>query len=274
MIKTIQDIKKEGVKENTIISGNCIEILKEIKNESIDLVVTSPPYNVGIKYDNWNDNKPEKEYRDFTENWLKEVYRTLKIGGRICLNIPVMGNNPEMKKSNQYLFHLPQYLEIIKKNFSLRECLTWIKSYAEYNENVFCGGNTAWGSYLSPSNPFCRSFSEFIIVAHKEKPNLQYKGETDLTKEEFLKFTKNVWFFPSEQNREHPAPFPEELPRRCIKLYSWMGATILDPFIGWGTTALAAIKLNRKYIGIDISEKYCKQAEERIKIYTSQKKLI
>lgn len=243
---------------------DAIQKMQELPEESIDLIVTSPPYNVGIGYNLYNDNLPEDEYWDFTKKWIKETERIIKDGGRICINIPIIGNNPTMKKSNQYLFHLPRYLDIIKKYFHLRECLTWIKSYAEYDENVFCGGNTAWGSFLSPSNPFCRSFSEFIIVAHKKYPALQHKGQTDLTKENFLKFTKNVWFFPSEIDRSHPAPFPKELPKRCIKLYSYINDTVLDPFMGSGTTGVVCKKLNRNFIGIEIDPLYYEMSRKRI----------
>jgi len=233
---------------NKIYNEDNLETMAKMPNDFIDLTVTSPPYNVGMDYDNHNDNMSEQDYWDFTEKWLSELSRVTKKGGRICVNIPVMGNNPEMEKENNYLFHLPQYLSIIKKYFELRECITWIKSYAEYDEDVFCGGNTAWGSWQSPSNPFCRSFSEFIIVAHKNTPELQHEGETDLTKEDFLKWTKNIWFLPSEANRNgHPAPFPYQLPYRCIKLYSYINDLIFDPFVGSGTTCLVARDLHRKY---------------------------
>ena len=250
---------------NKIYNEDSVKLMQIMPENFIDLTITSPPYNVGIDYDNYNDNISEKEYWNFTDSWLKELSRVTKIGGRICINIPVMGNNPEMKKGNNYLFHLPQYLNIIKKYFNLRECITWIKSYAENNENVFCGENTAWGSWQSPSNPFCRSFSEFLIVAHKLLPGLQHKGETDLTKEEFLKYTKNVWFLHTEANRNgHPAPFPYQLPYRCIKLYSYLNDLIFDPFVGSGTTCLVARDLKRNYIGSDISKKYCKTTNDRI----------
>ena len=250
--------------ENKIYQGDTLKVLKTFPDGCVDLIVTSPPYNVGIKYDVWNDNLSEKEYYDFTYEWMKLSKRVLKPGGRICINIPIMGNNPNLFYQLKKQLSLPKYLEIISAFFDVRECITWIKSYAEYDENVFCGNNTAWGSWLSPSNPFCRSFSEFILVAHKEYPKLQHKGETDLTKDEFLRWTKNVWFFPSENKRRHPAPFPEELPRRCIKLYSWIGDTVLDLFMGQGTTGVVCKKIKRNFIGIDISKEYCRIAQKRI----------
>ena len=250
---------------NRIYNADCLELMAKMPNEFIDLTVTSPPYNVGIDYDNYNDNKSEQDYWQFTESWLKELSRVTKIGGRIYINIPVMGNNSEMKKRNNYLFHLPQYLSIIRKCFSLREMIIWIKSYAEYDENIFCGGSTTWGSWQSPSNPFCRSFSEFIIVSHKLMSRLQHNGKTDLTKEEFLKYTKNIWFLPTETNRiGHPAPFPYELPFRCIKLYSYINDLIFDPFVGSGTTCLVARDLHRNYIGCDVSKKYIEIANGRL----------
>jgi site-specific DNA-methyltransferase (adenine-specific) len=236
---------------------------EHIADESIDLIVTSPPYNVGIEYDRWNDNLPEQEYWDFTKKWVEQSYRVLKIGGRICINIPVMGHSEQRQRSDYYSFHLYSYLGIIRNLFSLRECITWVKSFAEYDENVFCGGSTAWGSWLSPSTPWCRSFAEFILVAHKKEAKLRHIGVTDLTPPEFLRWTKNVWFFPSERDRRHPAPFPIELPYRLIKLYTYVGDTVLDPFMGGGTVAEACIRLNRQYIGFEISKNYCEGMKHR-----------
>jgi len=248
-----------------LINGDCIEKMKEIPEESVDLVVTSPPYNVGIKYNSYNDSLSEGEYWEFTGKWIKELRRIVKRGGRVCINIPIMGNNPEVKKADKYLFYLPEYLNIIKKHFLLRECITWVKSYAENTTNISCvGDNTAWGSWLSPSSPFLRSVSEFIIVSYNELPVLQHKGETDLTKDEFLRDTKNVWFLPSGKDKQHPAPFPKELPRRCIKLYSWLGDTVLDPFMGSGTTGIVCKEIGRKFIGIEIDDKYFTMAKGRI----------
>jgi site-specific DNA-methyltransferase (adenine-specific) len=255
----------------TLNNGNIVDILPLLPKDSIDMVITSPPYNVGVSYDNWNDNMTEDEYFKFTNNWISELKKIVKLGGRLGINIPVMGNNEEIKKSDKLIFYLDKYIKIIgDSKFNFRECITWIKSYAENDENNFCGNNTAWGSYLSPSNPFCRSFSEFILVAHNELPKLQHKGETDLVKEEFMKWTKNIWFMPTDTNKEHPAVFNEELPKRLMKLYTYIGNTIFEPFAGAGTTCLVAEKLNRKWIACEISEKYCKLTKNRVEAYTNQ----
>ena len=247
--------------------------IKNIPNNSINLIVTSPPYNVGKDYGNYDDNKSEKDYYEFIDKVFFEIYRVLGEGGRICINIPVMGNNPTIKKQEKYVFYLNKYISLLEKNkLKLREVLTWVKAYTESDE-TFCGGNTAWGSWLSPSCPYCRSFTEFIIVCHKNNPKRICDGETDITKKEFLKYTRNVWFFPSESDRTHPAPFPEELPKRCIKLYSFVGDTIFDPFMGSGTTGVVALKLNRKFVGIEINSQFFKHAEKRIDKWQHQTKL-
>lgn len=237
-----------------------------IENNSIEMCITSPPYNVGISYDYWNDSLSEEEYWNFTGKWIAEVFKKLVDGGRIAINIPVMGNNPELKKSEKYLMHLPQYLEILKDvGFNLREMITWLKT-KEGNMDIFAGGNTAWGSFCSPSNPYCRSFTEFIIVAHKNSPYLRGdKNKIDITKQEFMKFTKNIWHMWPESNRSHPATFPKELPYRLMKLYTYQNNTVIDPFAGSGTTGLVAKELKRKAILVDISKNYCELAAIKCK---------
>ena len=162
---------------------------------------------------------------------------------------------------------VPMVFDAMKSSgFTVRECITWVKSFAkelEASEESFCGGNTAWGSWLSPSNPFCRSFSEFILVAYKISPQLGHKGDTDLTREEFILWSRNVWLMPTDNHAKHPAIFPEELPRRLMKFYTYLDDILLDPFMGIGTSLWVSKKLNRKCIGIEIEEKYCEIAVKR-----------
>jgi site-specific DNA-methyltransferase (adenine-specific) len=251
-----------------LILGDTVEKMGEMEDESIDLVVTSPPYNVGVKYDKWDDNLDWSRYWEFTRTWLSECARLLKVGGRICVNCPNLGNSPTNGKSNGLYFFLPEMGQSIKDaGMTIRECITWVKSNTENIaelETNFAMNNTAWGSWMSPSSPYCRSLTEFILIAHKQSPRLTTRGETDLTREEFMIYTRNIWLMPTETQIKHPAPFHEELPKRCIKLNSWIGDTVLDPFMGSGTTGVVARKLNRKFKGIELSPVYYAMAADRI----------
>lgn len=255
------------------IIGKCEEELYKLAAGSVHLVATSPPYNVGVAYDNHDDNMPEHEYYAWTERWVRGCYHALCDGGRIAINLPNVGNNNQSKGAGLQTY-IDKYIPILKNaGFTLRENISWIKATREFDEDNFVGSNTAWGSWLSPNNPMCRSFSEVILVAHKNKPDRGRTGKNDLTKDEFMRFTRNVWFMPAESDRTHPAPFHEELPYRLIKLYTFPGDTVLDPFGGSGTTGLAAEKLGRGWILIEKSPTYMKMATKRIDRIRYQSKL-
>ncbi len=263
---------------NTIFHGDARD-MKEIKTSSVNLVVTSPPYNVGIEYDgDWDDNMHPDAYADFTHDWLKECYRVMAHSARIAINIPIMGNSPRRAKGEGLVPMLPLFVQHLTDNkFTVREIITWVKTHADDPADIeqnFCGCATQWGSWLSPSNPNCRSFSEHIIIAHKGAPKLAWEGQSDLTKEEFLAWTRNVWLMPTAADARHPAPFNVELPRRCIKLYSYVGDTVLDPFMGSGTTALAAKMTQRQYVGYEQSENYITLANNRLENYANAGKKV
>lgn len=236
---------------NKIICGDCIEVMKKMPDQEIDMIITSPPYNVGIEYDIYDDSLSEKDYLSFSKSYLMQCYRILKPDGRFAAVVPGgIGRSPYIPVAYKLLFLCEEF-------FSLRGTIIW------YKGTMF--GKTAWGSWQSPSNPGLRDFSELIIIAHKEIATKQDKRESDLTANEFLRFSKDLWFIPPEnKRRDHPAPFPVEIPARLIKFYTYINDIILDPFVGIGTTARAAKNLKRKYIGIDISPNYCKIAEERL----------
>ena len=229
------------------------ENMKELPDNSIHLMVTSPPYNVGKEYD---EDYTLREYLEFLKRVWKEVYRVLVPGGRACINIANLGRKP----------YIPLHAFIVKDmidlGFLMRGEIIWNKSSS-------ASPSTAWGSWLSPANPTLRDIHEYILVFSKDsftrKNNNQRKST--ISKEEFLEYTKSVWTFPAEpaQKVGHPAPFPVELPYRLIQLYTFEGEVVLDPFMGSGQTAIAAIKTNRHYVGYDIEEEYVKLAERRIK---------
>ncbi|MHA1972591.1 MAG: DNA-methyltransferase [Candidatus Hodarchaeales archaeon] len=229
------------------------ETMEELPDNSIHLMVTSPPYNVGKDYD---ENLTLDEYLLFLSRVWKEVYRVLVPGGRICINIANLGRKPYIPLHS---FIIRDLLEI---GFLMRGEIIWDKSAS-------AGTSTAWGSWKSASNPTLRDVHEYILIFSKcsfRRPKISGRDNT-ITKDEFLEFTKSVWKFPTVSAKKigHPAPFPVELPYRCIQLYTYTNEIVLDPFIGSGQTALAALKTERFFIGFDISEEYVKLAKNRIK---------
>ncbi|MBT9169372.1 MAG: DNA adenine methyltransferase YhdJ [Syntrophomonadaceae bacterium] len=228
--------------------------LSFIEDASVYLVITSPPYNTGIDYDNHYDRMSEDKYCEMLENVFRECYRVLVFGGRLCVNVP------SCIKQHTYtriaFLALDLTLMLRRIGFLDREWLTWVKMEG----GVVPGHSTAWGSWKSPSNPYLRDGSEYIVIFSKEKYDLEGdKEKIDITTKEFLRFSTNVWtIHPTrEAISNHPAAFPEELPYRLIKLYSYVGNTILDPFAGSGTVGVVAKRLKRKAILVDISERYC-----------------
>ena len=231
--------------------------MEELPDNSVHLMVTSPPYNVGKEYD---ENLTLQEYRQFLKNVWKEVYRVLVSGGRACINIANLGRKPYIPL---HVFVIEDMLDL---GFLMRGEIIWNKASSS-------SPSTAWGSWLSAANPTLRDIHEYILVFSKGSFNrkvLSGKVST-ITKSDFLELTKSVWTFPAESARKvgHPAPFPVELPYRLIQLYTFEEEVILDPFMGSGQAAIAAIKANRHFGGYDISEEYVKLAEGRIKEYLS-----
>jgi site-specific DNA-methyltransferase (adenine-specific) len=224
-----------------------------IKSDSIDLIITSPPYNVDIKYENFADNIPYSKYLEFTEKWLSKCYELIKPDGRFCLNIPI----DKRRGGIQTVY--ADILTIAKKvGWKYYGTIFWYKQFTTHK---------VWGSWLSASSPSIKSTVEAIILLYKKRWKKFNKGKSDITENEYREWTDDLWNFPGEFNRNkigHPSPFPVELPKRCIKLFSYVGDVVLDPFVGSGTTLIASYILKRRAIGIDISSKYCEIAKERL----------
>ena len=261
MISSTLDLKK---KNKIFFETSNIKIINDdflktdlIKENSIDLIVTSPPYNVGIRYNTFQDSIPYKDYLKFSRRWLEKSYRLLKQDGRICLNIPLDSSKKEKESGFNSIYADIVYVakEVGLKYFST---IIWNKG------NI--SKRTAWGSWMSAKAPYIISPVEVIVILYKEKWKKIKKGKSNIKKEEFIEWTNGLWSFPGEnrKNRDHPAPFPLELPKRCIKLFSFVEDTVLDPFLGSGTTLVASSLLNRKGIGVEIDRKYCGIAKRRV----------
>jgi DNA modification methylase len=253
--------------ENKIPSGllnkhfcHSSENMNELPDNSVHLMITSPPYNVTKEYDN---NLNLEEYLILLKNVWKETYRVLVPGGRACINVANLGRKP----------YIPIHSYIIK---DMLELGFYMRGEIIWNKASSASPSTAWGSWLSAANPVLRDIHEYILIFSKDTFTHSSKGkESTIKKEEFLEWTKSVWTFPAVSAKiiGHPAPFPEELPHRLIKLYTFKHDIILDPFLGSGTTSLSALKNNRNYIGYDTNEKYIKLADRRTSEYKNQMKL-
>jgi len=232
---------------NKIICGDVLDIIRDIPSNTIDLSVSSPPYNVGIKYDEHDDEMDWKKYEDWMNLIMVELYRILRDGGRVCWNIPSFSSRQNLYQLSHKIFFnsgFNQYAEIIwdKKQISSR---------------------TAWGSFCSASEPNILPRHEYILVFYKNTKNFG-KGQSDISKEDFIKWTDGMWEINPETKSDHPAPFPEELPQRLLQMFSYPENIVIDPFGGSGTVAYVAKKFNRKFIHIDISKKYCAEAKRRV----------
>lgn len=224
----------------------------ELPGNSVHLVVTSPPYNVSKEYDT---NLSLEEYLTLLREVMVEVHRVLVRGGRVCLNIANVGRKPYIP--------LTSYVNILmaEVGFLQRGEIIW-------NKAASAGSSTAWGSWQSASNPTLRDVHEYILVYSKGQFRHVKEGREDtISRDDFLELTKSVWSFPTESAKRvgHPAPFPVELPRRCIELYSFLNEVVYDPFVGSGSTCMAAKTLGRHYVGVDISEEYVQLAQDRLK---------
>lgn len=227
------------------------EDMGELPDHSIHLMVTSPPYNVSKEYD---QDLTLDEYRDLLRQVFHETYRVLVTGGRACVNIANLGRKPYLP------LHAWVIEDMLEIGFLMRGEIIWNKASS-------ASPSTAWGSWLSASNPVLRDVHEYILVFSKDSfSRSRHERESTIIKDDFLTWTKSVWDFPAVSARQvgHPAPFPEELPRRLIELYTFLDDVVLDPFCGSGTTCLAALKAKRHYIGYEINPEYLRLAKERL----------
>lgn len=224
--------------------------MTELPAGSVHLMITSPPYNVSKEYDK---DFTLDEYRNLLRTVFRETHRVMAVGGRACINIANVGRKPYLPL---HAFIIQDMLEV---GFLMRGEVIWNKSSS-------AGPSTAWGSWQSASNPTLRDVHEYILIFSKGDFSRNGGGRNTISRDEFLEFTKSIWTFPAESARRigHPAPFPLELPRRLIQLYSFEGDVVLDPFAGSGTTCLAAAEAKRRFVGYENDPGYVQLAERRL----------
>ena len=240
---------------NTVLCGDSRTL--PLPDNCVHLVVTSPPYNASKDYD---EDLSLKEYLTLLHEVFAECYRVMTPGGRMVINVANLGRKPYIPLSS----HINIIMHEI--GFLMRGEIIWDKSAS-------AGSSCAWGSFQSASNPCLRDVHEYLLVFSKgdyklpRSKNEREEGRLDtIPRDDFIKHTKSIWSFATERASRvnHPAPFPVELPKRCIEMYTFTGDVVLDPFNGSGTTCVAAKMHGRRYIGVDLSADYCAIAEDRL----------
>jgi site-specific DNA-methyltransferase (adenine-specific) len=270
-----------------IVNGDCREVMKTMEEGSVDLIVTSPPYGVGIEYDVHEDDMIWEEYEKFTKYWLEQAYRVLKDDGRIALNIPYEINR---QSKGGRIFMLGEVWQIMKE--------IGYKFYGVVDlqeESPHRSRTTAWGSWMSPSAPYIYNPKECVILAYKKNHIKKIKGEpqwvgelgekedkngvmkpktiyTEEQKREFIDLVFGQWNYFADTRSLTKATFSMDIPTKAIKILTYKNDVVLDPFAGSGTSMVAAETLNRRWVGIELSPNYCKVANERVGFFVQQKR--
>ena len=252
-IRTAVESKDAETSDSTVVDeliyGSATD-MEKIDSNSVALMVTSPPYHAGKDYD--TDLSFDK-YLEMLDEVFRETYRVLEPGGRAVVNVANLGRRPYVPLS-----HLVTGL-MIEIGFFMRGEIIWRKGKGS-------NGNCAWGSWRSAANPVIRDLHEYCLCFSKGNFSRARRGKSTITADDFMKSTLSVWEFPPESAKRvgHPAPFPVELPRRFIEMYTYEGDLVLDPFMGSGTTAVAAVQSGRHWVGYETSFEYRAAALERI----------
>lgn len=248
---------------NKIVCADSLDYLKTLPDNCIDIIITSPPYNFGLDYENHNDTSHWNQYYDMLFKIFKECIRVLKYGGRFVVNVQPL-----------YSDYIPTHHII--SNFFIQQKMIW-KGEIIWEKNNYNCKYCSWGSWKSPASPYLKYTWEFVEVFCKgnlKKPGS--KENIDINEEEFKQWVVAKWSIAPERNMKeygHPAMFPEQLVERVLKLFSYKNDVVLDPFNGAGTTTVVAKRLHRRYLGIDISREYCDTALKRLEAETEQLRL-
>ena len=268
---------------NKLYNGDILEMFSKTPDNFVDLIVTSPPYNVGINYSDWDDKMSYDEYFEWVEKWLKECYRTLKPDGRISLNIPYEANFQD--RGGRVFFTADFYAVMKKVGFNFFGMVDLTEPASNRSKS------TAWGSWMSASGPHVCNVKECVLLGYKESHVKLTKGESQWSyteeevdgkvkkvysqedKDEFYELVFAEWKYFNDSRPLTTATFSEDIPSKAIKIFTYKDDLVLDCFMGSGTTALSAKKLGRNYIGFEISPEYHKVSEKRIEDYNRLKRI-
>ncbi len=242
------------LKSNQLYQGDCLELLPQIDTDSVDLIVTSPPYNCGIEYDVYNDSIDWDDYMAWVVRWLVECYRVLKPDGRMCLNVLCdMTTEGGSKRVSPFA----EYYSIVRDiGFGVAGFPVWADSHRKKY--------TAWGSWLSPVAPYIYMPYDMIMILYKDSWRKFEKGVSTIQQDDFIRGCSGVWDISPESQQRTKANFPVALAKLCIELLSFEGDLVLDPFGGSGTTAVACVQTKRRYILMELSRQYHQVAAERV----------
>jgi site-specific DNA-methyltransferase (adenine-specific) len=275
------------IETGKIINGNCVDVMKTLPEGSIDLIVTSPPYNANIKYDEYNDGLEMDEYWEFTINWLSEAFRVLKDDGRIAINVPIEMNVQE--RGGRILFNAEFWMKMKEVGFQFFGMVDLTE------DSPHRVRQTAWGSWMSASSPYIYNPKECVILAYKKSKKKLTKGESqwegnhtkitledgtlkdkviynDEDKKEFMNLVFGRWDYFADTKSLTKATFSMDIPSKAIKILSYKNDIVLDPFMGSGTTAVSAELLDRRWLGIEYSSNYAEIARNRIKHFIEEMK--
>ena len=277
------------IETGKIINGDCIEVMKNLPEGSVDLVVTSPPYNCGIKYDMHIDNLPMDQYWSWTREWLTETYRLIKDDGRVSINIPYEVN---VQDRGGRVFFVSEFYQIMKEVGFKFFGIVDLEEDSPHRSKT-----TAWGSWMSPSSPYIYNPKECVILAYKKqhikkvKGQPEWKGESteieqedgtlkkkivyeEKDKKEFMELVFGQWNYFADTKSLTKATFSMDIPTKAIKILSYKNDVILDPFAGSGTSMVSAEILDRRWLGIELSPNYCDVARGRVQTFVDEKKQV
>jgi site-specific DNA-methyltransferase (adenine-specific) len=275
------------IETGKIINGDCVEVMKTLPEGCIDMVVTSPPYCAGIKYDVYNDSIPMDEYWKFTIDWLSQVFRVLKDDGRVAINVPIEMNVQE--RGGRILFNAEFWMKMKEVGFKFFGMVDLTE------DSPHRVRQTAWGSWMSNSQPYIYNPKECVILAYKNSPKKLTKGESQWTgvpteivndkgmnviktiyqpedKKEFMNLVFGRWEYFADTKSLTKATFSMDIPVKAIKILTYKNDIVLDPFMGSGTSAVAAETLGRQWLGIELSPNYTDIARKRVNAFIEDRK--